>query len=79
MTVTYRGPYNWQISDVRSANTHLEVELADAVRQVLTGEIVDGPAVAGLLAAHAVLAGIGQPRPADAPWPDRPTRFADRA
>jgi hypothetical protein len=46
---------------------------------VLTGEIVDGPAVAGLLAAHAVLAGIGQPRPADAPWPDRPTRFADRA
>src|SRR5438067_1611998 len=33
VTVTYRGPYNWQISDVRSANTHLEVELADPVRQ----------------------------------------------
>jgi Protein of unknown function (DUF1573) len=33
VTVTYRGPYNWQIADVRSANTHLEVELADAVRQ----------------------------------------------
>jgi hypothetical protein len=33
VTVTYRGPYSWQISDVRSLNTHLEVELADAVRQ----------------------------------------------
>jgi hypothetical protein len=33
VTVTYRGPFNWQIADVRSANTHLEVELADAVRQ----------------------------------------------
>ncbi len=33
VTVTYRGPYNWQIADVRSANTHLEVELADPVRQ----------------------------------------------
>src|SRR5690349_9501435 len=33
VTVTYRGPYNWQIADVRSANSHLEVELADPVRQ----------------------------------------------
>ena len=33
VTVTYRGAGNWQISDVRSANTHLEVELGDAVRQ----------------------------------------------
>jgi 8-oxo-dGTP pyrophosphatase MutT (NUDIX family) len=56
----------------------IQLPLADAVRQVLTGEIVNGPAVAGLLAAHAVLAGIAQPRPADAPWPDRPTRFANR-
>ena len=56
----------------------IRLPLADAVRQVLTGEIVNGPAVAGLLAAHAVLAGIAQPRPADAPWPDRPTRFARR-
>lgn len=56
----------------------IQLPLADAVRQVLTGEIVNGPAVAGLLAAHAVLAGIAQPRPADAPWPDRPTRFARR-
>src|SRR5262245_16877639 len=33
VTVTYRGRGNWQITDVRSANAHLEVELADAVRQ----------------------------------------------
>ncbi|HYZ38297.1 MAG TPA: NUDIX hydrolase [Pseudonocardiaceae bacterium] len=56
----------------------VRLPLAEAVRQVLTGEIVNGPAVAGLLAAHAVLAGVTQPRPADTPWPDRPTRFAAR-
>ncbi|MGH3824748.1 MAG: NUDIX domain-containing protein [Pseudonocardiaceae bacterium] len=56
----------------------VRLPLAEAVRQVLAGEIVNSPAVAGLLAAHAVLAGIAHPRPADAPWPDRPTRFADR-
>jgi 8-oxo-dGDP phosphatase len=56
----------------------VRLPLGDAVRQVLTGEIINGPAVAGLLAAHAVLAGIAQPRPADSPWPDRPTRFASR-
>jgi hypothetical protein len=31
--VTYRGYANWQIADVRSANTHLEVELGDPIRQ----------------------------------------------
>jgi 8-oxo-dGDP phosphatase len=56
----------------------VRLPLGDAVRQVLTGEIINGPAVAGLLAAHAVLAGIAQPRPADSPWPDRPTCFASR-
>jgi ADP-ribose pyrophosphatase len=56
----------------------VRLPLDDAVRQVLTGEIVNGPAVAGLLAAHAVLAKIAQPRPANSPWPDRPTRFASR-
>jgi ADP-ribose pyrophosphatase len=57
----------------------VRLPLADAVRQALSGEIVNGPAVAGLLAAHALLVGIAQPRPADSPWPDRPTRFAARA
>jgi ADP-ribose pyrophosphatase len=56
----------------------VRLALADAVQQVLSGEIVNGPAVAALLAAHAVRAGRTQPRPADAPWPDRPTRFAAR-
>ncbi|NUT46952.1 MAG: NUDIX hydrolase [Saccharothrix sp.] len=52
--------------------------LAEAVDLVLAGEIVNGPAVAGLLAAHAVLTGGGRGRPADAPFHDRPTRFAHR-
>ncbi|HEV7830155.1 MAG TPA: NUDIX hydrolase [Pseudonocardiaceae bacterium] len=56
----------------------IRLPLAEAVRQVLTGEIVNAPAVAGLLAAQAVLAGTAQPRPIEALWPDRPTRFADR-
>jgi 8-oxo-dGDP phosphatase len=74
----------------------VRLPLAEAVRQVLTGEIVNASAVAGLLAAHAVLAGPGlgpglgpalirpsligpaELRPVGAPWPDRPTRFADR-
>jgi ADP-ribose pyrophosphatase len=57
----------------------VRVPLADAVRQVLAGEIVNASTVAGLLAAQAVLAGTAQPRPVDASWPDRPTRFASRA
>jgi ADP-ribose pyrophosphatase len=52
--------------------------LAEAVRQALAGEIISAPTVAGLFAAHAVLAGTAQPRPVDASWSDRPTRFADR-
>jgi 8-oxo-dGDP phosphatase len=56
----------------------VRMPLDDAVRQVLAGEIVNGPAVAGLFAAQAVLAGFVQPRPPDSPWPDRPTRFAGR-
>lgn len=56
----------------------VRLPLADAVRQALSGEIVNGPAVAGLLAAHALLAGHAEPRPPDSPWPDRPTRFAAR-
>jgi 8-oxo-dGDP phosphatase len=52
--------------------------LAEAVDMVLTGEIVNGPAVSGLLAAHAVVTGGGTGRPSDAPFTDRPTRFASR-
>ena len=50
--------------------------LADAVRAVLAGEIVNAVSAAAVLAVHAVLAGVARPRPVDAPWPDRPTAFA---
>ena len=56
----------------------VRLPLADAVRQVLAGKIVNALTVAGLLAAQAVLAGMARPRPLDASWPDRPTRFAGR-
>ncbi|MGH8965221.1 MAG: NUDIX domain-containing protein [Actinomycetes bacterium] len=56
----------------------IRLPLAEAVRQVLAGEIINAPTVAGLLAAQVVLAGGAQPRPVDASWPDRPTRFAAR-
>ncbi|MEZ0364982.1 NUDIX domain-containing protein [Mycobacterium sp. pUA109] len=52
--------------------------LQDAVREVFRGEIVNSLAVAGILAAHAVAQGVAQPRPADAPWVDKPTSFAAR-
>jgi 8-oxo-dGDP phosphatase len=55
-----------------------KVPLAEAVRMALAGEIVNGAAVGGLLAAQAVVAGDGAPRPADAPWADLPTKFPSR-
>lgn len=33
VTIAYRGKSAWQISDVRSANEHFEVELSDVIRQ----------------------------------------------
>ncbi|HEY4458985.1 MAG TPA: NUDIX hydrolase [Pseudonocardiaceae bacterium] len=53
-------------------------ELAEAVRMVMSGEIINASAVAGILAVQAVLAGTATSRPEDAPWADRPTRFAAR-
>ncbi|HKS45473.1 MAG TPA: NUDIX hydrolase [Amycolatopsis sp.] len=54
------------------------VPLPEAVRMALAGELVNGSTVAGVLAAHTVLAGQAQPRPVDAPWPTRPATFAGR-
>jgi ADP-ribose pyrophosphatase len=54
------------------------VGLAEAVRMVLAGEVVNAASVGGILATHAVRSGAGVTRPADAPWRDRPTRFAAR-
>ncbi|PPK60909.1 NUDIX hydrolase [Actinokineospora auranticolor] len=56
--------------------TTSRVPLAEAVRMALAGEIVNAAAVAGVLAAAA--AANATVRPADAPWPGRPTAFADR-
>ncbi|MDO3399590.1 NUDIX hydrolase [Mycolicibacterium neoaurum] len=53
------------------------VPLADAVRRVLSGEIVNSIAVAGILAANAA-SDRSALRPVDAPWLDRPTAFAAR-
>lgn len=53
--------------------------LDEAVGMVLAGEVVNGPAVAGLLAAQAVVAGRAEGRPADVPFRDRPTHFAARS
>ncbi|GAB3694404.1 NUDIX domain-containing protein [Saccharopolyspora tripterygii] len=52
--------------------------LDEAVRMALAGEVVNGPAVAGLLAAKAVRDGDAEPRSAEADWRDRPLRFAAR-
>ena len=51
--------------------------LAEAVRMVLNGEIVNSLAVGGILAAHTVTDPTAL-RPVDAPWTDRPTAFARR-
>jgi 8-oxo-dGTP pyrophosphatase MutT (NUDIX family) len=55
-----------------------KVPLAEAVRMALAGELVNGAAVGGILAAQAVRSSGVAPRPADAPWEDLPTRFPSR-
>jgi 8-oxo-dGDP phosphatase len=52
--------------------------LAEAARKVLSGEIVNAIAVAGILAAQAVSTGFAEPRPLDSPWIDKSTAFAAR-
>jgi len=54
------------------------VSLSVAVRMVLAGTIVNGVTAAAVLAANAVAGSPAALRPPDAPWPDRPTRFAAR-
>ncbi len=52
--------------------------LQEAIGKVLSGEIVNAIAVAGILAAHVVTTEHMLTRPADSPWIDRPTAFAAR-
>jgi 8-oxo-dGTP pyrophosphatase MutT (NUDIX family) len=54
------------------------VSLPVAVRMVLGGTIVNAVTVAAVLAAQVVCQGAA-PRPVDAAWTDRPTRFAEHA
>ena len=54
------------------------VDLEMAVEQVLSGEIVNATAAAGVLAAYAAIVDRRSARPVDAPWPDRPKAFAAR-
>jgi 8-oxo-dGDP phosphatase len=51
--------------------------LEQAVWMVLSGEIANSIAVAGILAANTVT-DVASLRPVDAPWTDRPTAFARR-
>lgn len=54
------------------------IALPEAIGMVFAGEIVNGAAVAGILATQAVVTGIATSRPSDAPWRDRPIRLAAR-
>ena len=53
-------------------------DLGEAVGHVLSGEIVNATAAAGVLAAYAAVVDGRATRPADALWPDRPEAFAAR-
>ncbi|MEO8814937.1 MAG: NUDIX hydrolase [Mycobacterium sp.] len=52
--------------------------IAEAVRLVFSGEIVNAIAVAGILAVCTLKHGSARTRPVDSGWIDRPTAFADR-
>lgn len=52
--------------------------IAEAVRLVFSGEIVNAIAVAGILAAYTLKQGSARTRPVDSRWIDRPSAFAAR-
>lgn len=56
----------------------VRLSVEDALARVLSGEIVNASAVAGILAVAAVRSRSVPMRPADAPWRDRPTAFERR-
>lgn len=56
----------------------VRLSVEDALARVLSGEIVNASAVAGILAVAAVRSRSVPMRPADAPWRDRPTAFEQR-
>ena len=54
------------------------VDLDEAVDSVLSGEIVNSIAIAGILAAHACVSGARTPRSVDSPFDIRPQSMARR-
>lgn len=56
----------------------VRMSLDDAAAAAFRGEITNATAVAGILALVAARASGIEPRSADAPWPGRPTTFANR-
>jgi 8-oxo-dGDP phosphatase len=54
------------------------VPLPDLVTGAMSGDLVNGPCIAGVFAVAEVVAGRFSPRPVDAPWVDRPTDYARR-
>jgi 8-oxo-dGTP pyrophosphatase MutT (NUDIX family) len=52
--------------------------LTEAVDMALAGKLLNGATVGGVLAAQVIRSTGGEPRPADAPWEDLPTRFPSR-
>jgi 8-oxo-dGTP pyrophosphatase MutT (NUDIX family) len=54
------------------------VPIDQAVDRVLSGDIVNATALAGVLAAYAAIVDGKPTRPTDAPWIDRPTAFPRR-
>ncbi|WP_019854218.1 NUDIX domain-containing protein [Actinopolyspora mortivallis] len=66
------------VSDEEADLVVRRTELDRAVEAVFAGEIVNAPAVSGLLAAQAVRDGRMVPRSSEAEWTDRPRRFAAR-
>ncbi len=65
-------------ADEEADLTVTSVPLDEAVAMVFEGEIVNAPAVSGLLAARAVRDGSHRPRAVAAEWQDRPHQFARR-
>ncbi|WP_228001931.1 NUDIX domain-containing protein [Nocardia australiensis] len=76
-----RGLYETHQPEPENEEADLQLvrmPVADAVRAALSGEIVNATAVAGVLALAAARAGGVELRPADAPWPGRPSAFLRR-
>lgn len=53
--------------------------LAEAADMALAGKLLNGATVGGILAAQVIRSTGSEPRPADAPWEDLPTRFPSRS